>query len=74
MLELTPPDLPRTKLINLGLALFDFLQTKVLRPRVSFFRTKVSSQKLIDLELAPSDLGLALLEKIDIELALSDLG
>ena len=34
----------------------------------------VSSQKLIDLELAPSDLGLAFLEKTYLELVLSDLG
>ena len=30
VLELTPPDLPRTKLINLGLAILDLLQMKLV--------------------------------------------
>ena len=63
MLELTPPDLPHMKLINLGLAISELLQIKVLRSRVGFLRTMVSSQKLIDLELALSDLWLALSQK-----------
>ena len=70
MLEVTPPDLPRINSINLGLASYGLLQIKVVS-RISFLRAMVGSQKFIDLELEPSDLGLAL---SDLELAHSDLG
>ena len=69
-LELAPSHLLHKKIGVLWLAPFDLLHIKVLKSKVCSVRAMAGSQKLIDLELPPSDLGLAPSQKIiDLRLA-----